>query len=301
MSEFSFEALGTTWSILTDGDKLKQEDEQALLAFIQEFDQQFSRFLPASEAVSFRDAQKGEYPISEEFAQMLKMGKILQSLTDGVFDPAVGKLLEYSGYDPQYRFTADQEKIQEYQIPAWSVSGTMLSLDGGIVFDIGGIGKGFCIDLVVEFLKSRGYHYFLVDAGGDMFGTSKQDQSPFQIALEWPGRPGIAFGTIALKNQGLAVSDSFRRRWPASAEAGKNGSAWHHIIDPLTKKPVAKVVGCAAVAPDAFQADCMTSGLFLAPEQNYKKLAEQFTSEFVVFLENDQVQISEDWPGKFFE
>lgn len=291
MEEFSFEAIGTTWSIMTDGTPLKEKDRERLLDYINDFDQKFSRFLPESEAVRFRDAQKGEYYISEELTQMLTVAETLRSVTNGAYDPAVGELLEYSGYNPEYSFSPDSEKIKEHQLPKWSLKDTTLSLTSGVVFDIGGIGKGFCIDLVAEFLTKLGYQHFLIDAGGDMYATEKQDGSAFQIALEWPGKPGIAFGTIALKNRGLAVSDSFRRRW----------HNWHHIIDPVTKTPVQKIIGCSAVAKNAFQADCMTSGLFLAPEENYSKLVEKFQSEFVAFFDTDEVRVSEGWPGQFFE
>lgn len=312
MEQLSFQALGTAWSILIDGAPFRTKDQEDLVEYVAHFEKRFSRFLPESEVNQFRDAKEGSYEISEELSKMLQTADVLRSLTKGAFDPAVALLLEQSGYDAQYRFTPETEKIETHQMPTWSLQGTILSLTTGTVFDLGGIGKGYCIDLVAQFLKERGYQYFLIEAGGDMYGTSKADGSEFRVALEWPGKPGVAFGTVQLKDAGLAVSDSFRRRWPApaapaeadetaSVPSGKGSKDWHHIIDPRTKEPVQKVIGCSALASTAFDADCITSGLFLSAESEYSKIANEFSGEFVVFTDEGGVKISKNWPGEFFE
>lgn len=301
MTEFSFQALGTHWSIVIDGDSLKAEDQEQLLRQVEIFEKRFSRFIPTSEVNQFRVLEKGEYQVSPEFSEMLKGADTLRNLTDGVYDPAIGMLLEGSGYDQNYTLVPNVEKIKNFQLASWSVKGETLFLEEGqVCFDFGGIGKGYCIDRVAELLKEQGYQYFLVEAGGDMYGTTKADGSAFQIALEWPGKPGIAFGTIELREQGLAVSDSFRRRWPAPTKTGQKEYDWHHIIDPQTKNPIKTILGCAATAKTAFEADCMTSGLFLSHTHQYEKLQQAFNGEYVVFREEEKVLVSPDWPGTFF-
>ncbi|MFZ3032345.1 MAG: FAD:protein FMN transferase, partial [Candidatus Moraniibacteriota bacterium] len=141
-----------------------------------------------------------------------------------------------------------------------------------------------------DILKQEGERYFLVEGGGDMYGTTKRDGSPYRVALEWPGKPDIAFGVVELKHQGVAVSDSFKRRW------GK----WHHILDSHTKQPIESVLGAAAVAPSAFAADCMTSGLFLAPPAKYGELSRVLEAEYVVFQKDGTVSIGPHWPGELF-
>lgn len=290
MSEFSFQALGTAWSITVDGAVLLPEDAEVLVSHVAEFEKRFSRFQVESEVNQFREAKKGEYQISKTFAELLQTADTLRTLTNGLYDPAIGALMEHSGYDAKYRLTPDQEKIAEYQIPKWTLNGDLLYLEDPTVFDLGGIGKGYCIDLAVQFLQARGYQYVLVEAGGDMYATEKQSGNGFQIALEWPGKPDLAYGTIELRYQGLAASDSFRRRW----------QDWHHIIDLVTKKPIANILGCTAVARNAFFADCMTSGLFLTSERGYSSLASEFEGEYVVFTESDALKVSQGWPGELF-
>lgn len=297
MKTFGFPALGTQWTILIDHDEFGTADEKAILTEVETFERRFSRFLPESEVNAFRKASAGTYDISERFSVMLTRALLLRDLTHGVYDPAVGGLLERAGYGMA---PEEGSSPTDFVLPRWSLSRTTLTLDGPTAFDLGGIGKGYCIDLVGSILLKRGYQFFLVEGGGDMYGTTKRDGSPYRVALEYPGRPDTAFGTLELNHQAVAVSDTFKRRWPASVKAGRDEQKWHHIIDPVTKQPIAAVIGCAALGQTAFDADSMTSGLFLAGEGQYRALREALGTEFVVFRENGTIVTSPSWPGELF-
>jgi len=183
METFSFPALGTTWSIVLDHDYFSEIHRKALLETVVCFEEHFSRFLPESEVNQFRDRPAGVYEISPELALILAQADRLRRLTAGRYDPAIGGLLEASGYNPTYRFTAEKN-AHEFRLPDWSLDGTLLTLSAPVIFDLGGIGKGYAIDLVATALKEQGYVYFLVEGGGDMYCTTKRDGSPYQIALE---------------------------------------------------------------------------------------------------------------------
>lgn len=289
METFTFTALGTQWSIMLDTAVFSEALKKQILEDVQSFEHRFSRFLPESQVNQFREAPAGTYTLSALFTMFLKEADKLRILTDGAYDPAIGGLLEHAGYGATYRLESDGQEVA-YHIPRWSLVGQELTIDGAVVFDLGGIGKGYCIDMVADILKQQGEQFFLVEGGGDMYGTTKCDGSPYRVALEWPGKPDMAFGVVELRNQGIAVSDSFKRRW------GK----WHHILDPHTKQPIESVLGAATVAPSAFAADCMTSGLFLAPPQKYGELSQTFEAQYVVFRADGTVGVSLDWQGELF-
>jgi len=212
MEDFVFQGLGTRWSIASDGEILKEDATEAILIYVKDFEARFSRFLPESENNAFRNAHAGEYRISKEFALLLNVADRLRLLTNGRYDPAVGMLLEQAGYGAKNTKTPP-EHVNDFILPVWSIAGDTLTLDGPAVFDFGGFGKGYCIDQISRILSDFGYEHFLVDGGGDMYGTVKKDLSPWKIAIEYPGKPEMALGTVLLENQGIAVSDSFRRRW----------------------------------------------------------------------------------------
>jgi thiamine biosynthesis lipoprotein len=159
--------------------------------------------------------------------------------------------LEKLGYDQHYNFAHAPTDLPAWQLPHWNVHHRDLIIDGPVVFDIGGIGKGYWIDHISQLLLKADLPYHLVDGGGDMMGTTKRNGEGWRIALEWPGRPEMAIGLSELKNQAIAVSDTFKRRW-------KN---WHHLISAQSQKPLQEIVGLMAIAPTAFAADQCTSGL----------------------------------------
>jgi thiamine biosynthesis lipoprotein ApbE len=235
-------------------------------------------------------------PILGEFrspAGIIQQSHLLQSadrlrlLTNGKYDPAVASILEDAGYGNTKKLTP-LKRNEKSAIPQWSLSGNILSIEGPIAFDFGGICKGCCIDGVATILRNMGYEYFLVEGGGDMVATTKADGSSFRVDIEYPGKPDTAASVIDLSNQGVAVSDIFRRRF------GK----WHHLIDIQEKKSIENIIGSAAVARDAFCADCMTSGLFFAPTQNYPLLASAFESSYIVFQKDGTAGVSSDWMGE---
>lgn len=287
MQTIGFQGLGTAWSVVVDAESIPESLREQVVSYARDFESRFSRFLPGSETNAFREVAAGTYPISPEFFRLLERAVLLRGLTGGVYDPVVGGVLEGAGYGGQSKLVSIQ---YGEQLPAWSLVDGALVLDGPVAFDLGGIGKGYCIDRIADIVRLAGYEYFIVDGGGDMFGTSKADGRPWRVAIEYPGKPDIAAGVVELSQQGLAVSDSFRRRW------GK----WHHLVDPGTRKVIESVVGCAALAPDAWSADCMTSGLFLAIDECYPALAHSFRSSYLVFRSDGQAIASPDWRGELF-
>lgn len=290
MEVLTFEALGTKWNITIDSQNLDLETKSLVEKYVKDFEQRFSRFLSTSEVNQFREALPGRYKISLELRTILEHAEKLRALTHGGYNVAVGEMLELAGYDQEYSFE-EKGTVKDVKLPEWSIENHELVIDGPVAFDLGGIAKGYCIDGVAQILKMAHYRYFLVEAGGDMAGTSKKDGSSFRVALEWPGQPEKVFGVIELVNQAVAVSDGFRRRW----------QNWHHIINPHKHRPVEEVLSCVAVAPTAFAADCSTSGLFLMPTNDtFSVISKTFQSEYVVFRNDGTLRVSPHWTGELF-
>lgn len=287
--EFSFSGIGTKWSIVLDSEVFKKDVREAVLDYVKVFEESFSRFLPNSETNAFRVSGAGDYKISKEFAVLLTKADQLRKLTDGVYDPAVGGLLEHAGYDAKYSMRPT-DRTEEFVLPRWSISGETLTVDGPTPLDLGGIGKGYCIDQVSQIFKNFGHKHFLVDGGGDMYGTIKSDGAPWKVAIQYPGKPEMAAGTVNLTNQGVAVSDSFRRRW------GK----WHHLVNPKLKKSVELVVGAVAVAGNAWDSDCMTSALFFSTSDKYPDVSKFYNGSYLVFQNDGMVNVSANWKGELF-
>lgn len=289
MDTFAFSGLGTHWTVGVDGGPVSDAHRIEVLDYVARFERRFSRFLAQSEVNAFRRSDPGSFEVSRELAEMLERAQWMKNLTEGLYDPVVSELLEMAGYDSAYRFLPE-EGVRTLRLPKWSIEGTLLTIDGPAGFDLGGIGKGYCIDRVSGLLTGFGYPFHMVEGGGDIFATSKADESPYRVALQWPGKPDTAFGTVDLHKSGLAASDSHRRRW----------GRWHHILNPRTRAPVDEVLGCCALSKSAWDADTMTSLLFLSQTRRYPEWARIFHSEYAVFLSDRTFRVSSGWRGDFF-
>lgn len=291
MIERSFEAFGTVFTFLIDAEDFSDAVLHKLIAEADAFEQQCSRFISTSEVCSFREKAAGSYPVSPHLAALLHASQELKSMTNGGFDPAVTAVLEELGYDAQYSFQPRDVSSQSKLIPEWSIFEDVVTITGPLVFDTGGIGKGYWIDILSQKLRNAGYPYHLVDGGGDMMASEKQDGRGWQIALEWPGKPETVIGQLELRNQGFAASDIFRRAW----------GDHHHIVDARTHQPVSDLVGSFVVAPSCFQADQLTSGLFFTAEARHEELVQHFHGEFLNIFNNDRVRQSKGWKGRLFQ
>lgn len=297
MTEYQFDAIGTVWHILID-DTLSSPVPQSLWQLILDetdrFDRQFSRFIEGSQVTTFRHSAAGTYPISSELSALLVAADQLRQLTKGAHDPAVGTLLEAAGYNQKYDFKPNLQAIQDWKLPIWSINpqDQTITIDGPVVFDIGGTGKGYWIDRVSQMVAAAGYPHHLVDGGGDMMSTTKADGSDWFVALEWPGRPDTALGSVTLKNQGLAASDTVRRSWV--------DKTWHHLLNIQQKKAVTTLLGCTAIAKNAWLADQLTAAISLVPASEYPRIAAALGGEYLVLETTGKAHLSPHWPGELY-
>jgi len=223
---------------------------------------------------------------------LLSAADQLRRLTHGKYDPAVGSLLEAAGYNSTYRLKEDREWLREWHLPQWMLDKKKHSvmIDGPVVFDFGGIGKGYWIDQLSTFLNNTGYVHHLVEGGGDMMATTKSNGDGWQVAIEYPGKPDLALGTYVLRNQGLAASDVFKRKW----------GAWHHFLDIHHKQPTQHISGCVAVAESAWKTDQITSVLALSEPAEFAEIVAKIGGEYVVLLANGEARVSSNWRGELF-
>jgi thiamine biosynthesis lipoprotein len=300
MIKKEFEALGTKWGLLIDAPQFSDDDFTEIRQLVDQFETQFSRFKEQSQVNAFVDSSAGTYQVSPVLTELLTVSQQLKQLTAGCFNPAVATLLSQAGYGKQFSSTVgnldslQQEKHENgvtSQLPEWSITGDQLSIDGPTQFDFGGIAKGYLIDQVSQLLLKQGYHYHLVDGGGDMVATTKQGGQGWKIALEYPGKTDVAMGTLVLHNQAFAGSDIYKRKW----------DKWHHLIDVKTNEPIKSIVACMVVAPSAFRADQLTSALFFSATENYTQIAQEYQGSYFVLLSTGHYMVSDNWQGVLFK
>ncbi len=252
-------ALGTTWLVeLFDGTANEKADEThgLIRLFLAAFETKYSRFNPDSIISTINRTNELENP-DETTIELLTLGQQLYHDTDGIFNMLVGKHLIARGYDADYSFAPTEEpETVPSPLKALTITPERITLTAGHI-DLGGYGKGFLIDRLANWLRERGFEYFLINGGGDMYATSDHSE-PITIYLEHPTEPGTYIAETTLKDQGFAASSTHKRRWKVS------GKEYSHIVDTSAEKSISvDEFGIYVKAPKAVTADAWATTLLI--------------------------------------
>ncbi|MBP6944816.1 FAD:protein FMN transferase [Patescibacteria group bacterium] len=286
---FRFEAIGTSWSIdITD--PLSVERANILLenikARIELFDRAYSRFREDS-LVTEMSTRTGVFELPEDAALMMRLYEQLYHITKGAMTPLIGQVLVEAGYDANYSL----QPKELHHPPTWEdtlvfSSPSTLEVKQPIVLDVGAMGKGYLIDLVVELLLGEGVRSFCVEAGGDMRQCDAVGNS-LRVGLEHPDDATQVVGVVEINNVSVCGSAGNRRKW----------STFHHIINPHTLTSPRDILAIWAVAKTTMLADAMTTALFFAPPE---VLLKYYAFEYVIMYADYTAKISKGFPGEVF-
>jgi thiamine biosynthesis lipoprotein len=281
-SLFTLDALGTKWWIEIFSELTEEKSQtvyDGLRFLIFEFESNYSRFREDSKLSILNKHKYLDNP-SDEFLELIKIGKKLYRDTDGVFNILSGEYLEAIGYDKTYSFTKKDNHVIRPKDPNTSIifNEDKVTLSEGLI-DIGGYGKGYLIDKIAKHLKNNEVNYFLINGGGDMYATSDFDR-PITIYLEHPDNNETIIAETKLLNEGFAASSTKKRRWQ------KNGQDYSHIIDTNNGQSLITDSGIYIKAPFAVLADAWATTLVIAKPIKYSKILNEERVKLAIYEAN---------------
>jgi len=136
----------------------------------------------------------------------------------------------------------------------------------GVMLDMNAIAKGYSVDVVADFLKSKGCRNYLVNIGGEIAAQGVNASGYlWQVGIEKPienAQYGESLQAIVrLNNRAMATSGNYRRFFEI------DGKKYAHTIDVKTGYSVMhNLMSATIVAEDCMTADawatvCLASGL----------------------------------------
>ena len=220
----------------TDIDVLIESPVRPLAAFLslrllfEQQEEKFSRF----RANSLLSRLNAGQPVEDgRFAQACRLAIEGHRITGGLFNPMVLPALVQAGYGTTFSSVSGGEPLpQAVPDPNTSVAidGERVSLVAGAL-DLGGIVKGWTVDLGVEMLRGDCPNLF-INAGGDLHCTgSEEGADGWMVAVDSP-IPGMADPWEGPMRGAVATSTTIKRRWRTTS-----GGVAHHLIDPRTGMP----------------------------------------------------------------
>jgi thiamine biosynthesis lipoprotein len=198
-------------------------------------------------------------------------------LSDGAFDVTVGPLVDLwraagEANEPpaEAALVEARRKVGYDKLLLNEADRTVRFAVDGMRLDLGGIAKGYAIDLSVEAISKHGALGGLVDIGGDVrcFGRPPKGQAEWRIGLQDPavGPDDLSSGIplLVLKVSDAAVTTSGHYRRYVEVDGHKQS----HIVDSMTGKGADKLVSVTVIAPDATTADALATAVsVLGPEK----------------------------------
>ncbi|MEV7874711.1 FAD:protein FMN transferase [Microbacterium sp. NPDC089188] len=283
-STWAFDAIGTSWAI-DSAAPVPPVARDAVTAVVERFDREWSRFRDDSVVSALADGRAASVDLPGDADAMLSLYDELDRATGGAVNPLIGDALARLGYDARLSLAPQGAPVAA---PDWrrdlSWSDGRLRLARPATIDVGALGKGRLVDLVVEALSPHVGGDLIVDASGDLAARG----APVRVGLEHPYDPTRVIGVVTVEDAALCASAINRRAW---------GDGLHHVLDARTGAPVRAYAATWALADTAMRADALATALFFdgGPE-----LAASWDAQWVRMRTDGRVEWSPGFSGEIF-
>ena len=224
--EYFHDAMATNFSLKISGIDSSITEHFAGLCFqrLDELEMKLSRFVPDSDISRINRLKAGdEMMLEEEVYNCLKLAIEISSMTNGHFDAGTAELSDiYRGYQSgilnefEYNnaiISAMNEKVEGslYLNPEIAM---IHCIADGMKIDLGGIGKGYALDLLKELCLENEIKNFTINAGGSTVLVHNETFVKFQLNA---------------KNEQIEIQVE-----NASVSSSGTGQQGNHIFNPAT-------------------------------------------------------------------
>ncbi len=247
------------------------------------------------------NAGMGPVRVSPETFEVIDKAVFTAESTDGSFDVTVGPLVKL--WDFQNKIVPDDKAIKERlkvvgykNIVLDKREGSVFLRKKGMQIDLGGIVKGYSADKAVAVLKSNGIASGIVAVGGEVkaFGR-KPDGTLWNIGIKNPRQKSDAdeiLATLRLSDKAVSTSGDYEKFFE------KNGTWYHHILDPKTGYPVYRCRSATIVADDAVFTDAFATGIFVLGPQRGMEVLKRLGFEGLIVDHEGAIYTTDGLKGK---
>ena len=268
---------GTTFHIVYESGR---ELEDSVMAQIRRVEMSLSAFESASTVSAINSGADGR--VDNLFELVFDEACRVNRLSNGMFDPTVGPLVDLWGFGRKSGVSAEPDSadvaaaLKGVGISRCRIdNGLLVKADSATQFDFSAIAKGLGVDCVAEMLSRNGCTNYMVEIGGEVATkgvNAKGDTWRIQIDAPIDDASGTVhsqLSVISLADRSIATSGNYRNyRDYASGRVG-------HTISPITGMPIATATLSASVcAPSCMTADALATACMAMPADEALKMIE---------------------------
>ena len=218
-----------------------------------------------------REAGNGFFVCSDLLWDVLVEARRAHRASSGAFDITVKPMMDLWGF---YRKRQKAPSAAEIAATLKRVGMDKVEWDDarhavrfkvpGMALDLGGIAKGYALDLAAAELKSLGIRSGVIDLGGNLYLLPEPPpgRKSYRVGIRSPSGVGNSGTVLELPgNCAVSTSGSYERF------VVLEGKRYGHVIDPATGGAPYLARSATAVAPTGIESDWLSSAAFLRGEK----------------------------------
>lgn len=294
----SGETMGTYYNI-----KIKTDRENNLLhnqikAEFERINSQMSVFDATSELSLINQAPEKEWmELSPELSALMKKAYNINQVSQGSFDPTVGKLIDLWGFGvsspkkvPTPEEIATVLKYSNFNQLKFSNDFKKVKKNNPNTYvNLSAIAKGYGVDRISTMLSKIGYQNYVIEIGGEVVAKGQRDDKTdgWNIGVSKPGENGIENAyVITLKDYAVATSGDYRNFLVF------DNKRYSHTISPKTGYPVEHNLASVTVFyKNCMSADAYATALMAMGENKALNFANNNKLAVILFVRDDDNNI----------
>ncbi len=241
-------------------------------------DSLMSTYRPESELsrVNAAAGRADAVPVSPQTMAVLRQARLYWRLSGGAFDPTVGPIVRAWGFESARGHRPSRAALDSLRrlvgfgdVALDTIAHTVRLPRAGMRLDLGGIAKGYALDLARHALALPIIRGGSVDLGGNVlvFGRPPRD-AKWRVAIVNPLDRQRTVAELMLDSGAVATSGDYEHYVVI------DGRRYGHLIDPRTALPARGVLSATAVGPRGEWSDGLSATLFLLGPARGKRLVD---------------------------
>ena len=299
--------FGTRVEVAVYGDSEPQA-RAATAAVLREFDRLHRTYhaWEPSELTALNAAlAKGEAAsVSPELAAMLTDAQAIAATGDGLFDPAMGRLIALWGFHtdtfvprlPDPTALAEAVKAAPSMADLTIEGTTVKSRNPAVEIDLGGYAKGYALDRAAAILREQGIKNALINIGGNVMALGAKGDQPWRVGIQHPRSPQALAALPLYDGEAIGTSGDYQRYFELE------GRRYSHLLDPRTGRPATGTEAVTILVTPRPHAgtlsDAASKPIFLAGER-WREYATRYGLDHVLRVDDQgHVQVTRALRGR---
>lgn len=216
-----------------------------------------------------RDSHVKPVRIHPWTAQVLSTAQAVHRESIGIFNCGVGQRLVEAGLLPKH---CHKEHVFGGIEHIQFMEPHLVHSDLPLCLDLGGIAKGFAVDVAVQTLQAQGIEQGSVNAGGDFRVFGNQAQA---IHIRNPAQPHELFHLGALQEGAIATSSLYFAR--------RASQSLSYMVHPRSQQLIDFSPSYSVIAKECIYADALTKVIAISGNTTHPCLA-KFSAQAIAVM-----------------